>query len=181
MQQTKASHSLGGKVNGEATMENSMEVPRNTKDRGIIWSCNPRPQLRCRENHHSEWHVHLHFQGSISQQPRLRIHQHVHWRKNEDYVVHLYTGMLLSHKTNRNNDIGSSLDIPRNFHTINTFQIERDILRYHVQVESISSDPWTNLQSRYRFTDWENQVMIIKGKKEERKKRKWCHSVVSDS
>ena len=34
--------------------------------------------------------------------------------------------MLLSHKTKQNNDIGSSLDIPRNYHIINTFQREKD-------------------------------------------------------
>ena len=73
--------------------------------------------------------------------------------------------MLLSHKTERNNDIVSSLDIPRNYHTINTFQREKDkILRYHVQVESISSYQWTNFQNR--LTDWENQTMTIKGKLE---------------
>jgi len=34
--------------------------------------------------------------------------------------------MLLSHETEQNKDIGSSLDIPRNYHTINTFQKEKD-------------------------------------------------------
>ena len=41
-------------------------------------------------------------------------------------MEHLYTGMLLSHETELNKDIGSSLDIPRNYHTINTFQREKD-------------------------------------------------------
>ena len=34
--------------------------------------------------------------------------------------------MPLSRKTERKNDIGSSLDIPRNYHTINVFQREKD-------------------------------------------------------
>ena len=51
-------------INDEAMMENSMEVPWNTKHRGTVWSCNPIPQCRCRENHHSKWHVYLDFQGS---------------------------------------------------------------------------------------------------------------------
>ena len=60
----KSSYSLGGNVNDEATMENSMDVPRNTRHRGIIRSCNPIRGLRSRENHHSKRHVHLDFQGS---------------------------------------------------------------------------------------------------------------------
>ena len=60
-------------------------------------------------------------------------------------MVHRYNGMLLSHETERDNDIGSSLDRPRKYHTINTFQREKtNNLRYHVQVESVSSDQRTN-------------------------------------
>ena len=33
-------------------------------------------------------------------------------------------------------------------------------------MESISSYQWTNLQNRNRLTDWENQIMTIKGKLE---------------
>ena len=155
-------------INGEAMMENSMEVPWNTKHRGTVWSCNSIPQCRCRENHHSKWHVYLDFQGStVYNSQDNRIHQNVHWQKNEDYVVHLYTEMLFSHKTEQNNDIGSSLDIPRNYHTIHTFQREKDKYpKISCTVESISSYQWTNLQNRNRLTDWENQIMTIKGKLE---------------
>ena len=41
----------------------SMEVPWNTKHRGII-SFNPTPKLRCGESHHSKWHVPLDFWSS---------------------------------------------------------------------------------------------------------------------
>ena len=33
-------------------------------------------------------------------------------------------------------------------------------------MESIISHQWTNLLNRKRLTDWENQIMIIKGKLE---------------
>ena len=36
----------------------------NTKHRGIIWSCNPIPGLRSREDHHSKWHVHFDYHNS---------------------------------------------------------------------------------------------------------------------
>ena len=46
------------------TVENSMGVPRNTKQSSIIWPCNPTPRLRSAEIHHSKWHVPLDFQSS---------------------------------------------------------------------------------------------------------------------
>ena len=36
VQPIRSSHGLVGNVNGEAMMETSMEVPRNTRHRGII-------------------------------------------------------------------------------------------------------------------------------------------------
>ena len=53
VQKMKSSYSLGGNVDGEATVENSMEFPRNTRHRGNIRSCNPTHGLRSRDNHHS--------------------------------------------------------------------------------------------------------------------------------
>ena len=52
VQKMKSSHNLDGNVNDEATVETSMEFPRNTSCRGNIWSCNPTHGLRSRENHH---------------------------------------------------------------------------------------------------------------------------------
>ena len=75
--------------------------------------------------------------------------------------------MLLSHEIEWDNDIGSSLDIPRNYHTIHTFQREKDKCpKISRQVKSLSSYQWTNLQDRNRLIDGENQIMTIKGKLE---------------
>ena len=98
----------------------------NTKHRGIIWSCNPIPRLRPRENPLSKWHMHPNFQGSTIYNTRHRIHQNVHWQRNENSAVQLHTGMLLSHNTERNNNTGSSFDISRNYHLTNAFQREKD-------------------------------------------------------
>ena len=68
VQKRESSYSLGRNVNGEATMENSVEVPWKTKHRGIIWSCNPFPGLDLEkfiiDIHSAKWHVHPCFQAS---------------------------------------------------------------------------------------------------------------------
>ena len=144
----ESSYSLGGNVTGEATMESSMDIPWNIKHRGIIWSCNPIPGLRSKENHHSKWHVYLNFQGStVYNSQDIKIHQNVHWHKYEDYIIDLYTKILLSHKTEWSNHIGSSMDEPRNYNSM-WGKSETNILRYHVQVGSIKSHQWTNVHNR---------------------------------
>ena len=45
---------LVGMYIGVTTMENSMEVPQNTKNRDTIWSSNPTPRHLSRENHNSK-------------------------------------------------------------------------------------------------------------------------------
>ena len=48
-------------------------------------------------------------------------------------------------------------------------------------MESISSHQWTNLQNRKRLTDWENQIMIIKGKLEGTDKlRVWDENIYTN-
>ena len=64
VQKKKSSYNLGRNVDGEATMENIMDVPWNTKQRGIIWSEIPFLDSGPEKNHHSKWHVHLNFQGN---------------------------------------------------------------------------------------------------------------------
>ena len=118
LQRIKPSHSLGGM---------SVVKPRwkaawtflETLNIEVSWSCSPIPGLRSKENHHSKWHVYLDFQGStIYNCQDIKIHQNVHWHKYEDYIVHLYTKILLSHKTKWNNHIGSSVDEPRNYNSM---------------------------------------------------------------
>ena len=88
IQKKESSYHLGGNVNGEATVKNGMEVPWNTKRRGIIWSCNLIPGLGFRKKcsfkmTRAPWYSGQHYYNSQD-----RIHQSVHWRKYEDCVVH---------------------------------------------------------------------------------------------
>ena len=56
----------------------------------------------------------------------------------------LYTGMRLSHKAERNADIGSGMDEPRNCNSMRG-KSERETNMWHVQVEYINSYRWTNV------------------------------------
>ena len=146
-------------VSREATMESSTEGPWNTKHRAIAWSCNPTAQLRCRENRHSDWHVPLDFQGSTTYNRQDTESTKMSLTEKWRLCVHLYTEMLLSHKAERKNDTGSSLDTPRNYHTANTAQSGKD--RYPKMpctAEPMSSYRRTNAQNANRVTGWENQI-----------------------
>ena len=57
------------------------------------------------------------------------------------------------------------MDGLRNFHTKwSKSEKKKNILRYYVQVESINSYQWANVQNRNELTDCENQILIIKRK-----------------
>ena len=57
------------------------------------------------------------------------------------------------------------MDGLRNFHTKwSKSEKKKNILRYYVQVESINSYQWTNVQKRNELTVCENQILIIKRK-----------------
>ena len=58
VEKSKLSYTVGGKVNGATTMENSMEVLLKTKYRTNIWSSNPIPGHVSGENHNSKRHMH---------------------------------------------------------------------------------------------------------------------------
>ena len=101
VQKRESSYSLGGKVNGEATLENSPEVPGNTKQRGIIWSCSPFPGLDLEKLIIWNDMCTPVFKVAPFTTAKTWNHQNVQGQKNEDYVAHLQTGILLSQKTEK--------------------------------------------------------------------------------
>ena len=144
--------SLGGNVNGEATMKNSREVPWNTKHRGIVWSCSAflcsGPEKTTIQNDVRT----LTFRAALLQQPhnppkhplteqcRLR-GSSIHWNAAQPWNSNI---MMLA-----------AAWIDQEIITLYMlFREEKtNILRYHVQVESVSSYRWANLQNRNRLTD----------------------------
>ena len=75
---------------------------------------------------------------------------------DKEDVVHIYHGILLSHKKEWNNAICSNMDGPRDYHTKwNKSERERQIPYDIIYVESKISHKSTYLQNRNRLTDRE--------------------------
>ena len=116
VQKRESSYSLGGNVNGEATPENSTEVPWKTKHRGIIWSCSPFPGLDLEK--FIIWNdmctpvfwVVLFTTAKTWNPPKCPVTEK--WR-----LCGTSTNWNTTQSKNRkSNDIGSSTDVPRNYH-----------------------------------------------------------------
>lgn len=68
---------------------------RDTKQRGVIWSCNPVPGPRYRENHLSNDCVQF-SRAALLTIAKTRVHQSVHEQKNEGLWGTSLTGILYS-------------------------------------------------------------------------------------
>ena len=78
---------------------------------------------------------------------------------DKEDTVHIYNGILLSHKKEWNNAICSNMHGPRDDHT-KWSQTKTNII-YHLYVESKHWYKWTYSQNR--LTDIENKLMVTKG------------------
>ena len=82
---------------GIATMENSMEVPQNTKNRIAIWPNNPTHGHISGQNFNSNRYIHPYVHSSTnhnSQDMETTWMSIDRWMDKED-VVHIYNGILL--------------------------------------------------------------------------------------
>lgn len=85
------------------------------------------------------------------------------WKTQWD---NLDTRILLTRKTELNNAVGEQQRWTGTFcNTDEVNQRERNIIRYHLQEESINLYQWTTIQNRKRLTNFENQLTIINNKK----------------
>ena len=85
-------------------------------------------------------------------------------------MVHIYSGVLFSHKKERNNAICSTLGGPRDYHT-KWSKSEKD--KYHESTYMWNQKKWckwTFLQNRNRLVDIENKFKVTKGEGEDRDK-----------
>ena len=139
------SYNLGGNVNGETTMENSMEGPWTLNTEVSYDPAIPFLGLGPERITIQNDTCTLTITTAKTQNSPLT--------ENEDCVAHLYTGMLLSHK-----------DVPRNYHPNGVNQGEKD--RYPAGAHTggpINSSQWAGAQNRDRLTDRESRAVIIKG------------------
>ena len=77
-------------------------------------------------------------------------------------MVHIYNGILFSHKKGQNNTTGSNIDGPRDYHAEwSKSDGQRQIIWYHLYVESLKKlYKWTYLKNSKRLTDLENQLWL---------------------
>ena len=67
---------------------------------------------------------------------------------DKEVVVHIYNGILLSHKNEWNNSICSNMERPREYILSELIQTKTNIIWYHLYVESKIRHKWTYLQNR---------------------------------
>ena len=84
---------------------------------------------------------------------------------DKEDVVHIYNGILLSHKKEWNNAFCNNMDGPTDYHTKwskseREIQISYDIT-YMLNLKKWYN--WTYLQNRNRLTNIENKLMVTKG------------------
>ena len=96
----------------------------------------------------------------------------VNGRMDKEDVVHMYNGILLSHKKERNNAICSDMDGPKDCHTEWRKSDRERQISYDIAC-MWNLRKWykqTYLQNRSRVTDVENKLIVTKGEGEERDK-----------
>ena len=82
---------------------------------------------------------------------------------DKEYMVHIYNGILLSHKKEWNNTIYSNVDEPRVCHT-KWSKSDREIQIYDITYwwNLKKWYKWAYLQNRNWVIDIENKLMVIK-------------------
>ena len=82
---------------------------------------------------------------------------------NKEDVVHIYHGILFSHKKEWNNPICSNMDGHRDSHTEwSKSDRERQIYDIAYMWNIKKGYKWTHLQNRNRVTDVENKLMVAR-------------------
>ena len=85
---------------------------------------------------------------------------------DKEDVVHIYNGILLSHKKEWNNAVCSKMDATRDDHTKwSKSERERQIYDIAYMWNLNKWYKWTYLQNRNRVTDVENKLMVYQGEK----------------
>ena len=84
---------------------------------------------------------------------------------DEEDVVYIHNGILLSHKKEWNNAICSNMDGPGHYIKWNKSDRERKMSYDITCMWNVKKKwyKWTYLQSRNRLTDVENKLVVTKG------------------
>ena len=96
-----------------------MEIPQKAKCRITIGSSNPTPGHLSGQNFHSQtsMHLYLHCSTRHNSQDMETTEMSIDRRMDEEDVVHIHNGILLSHEKEQNNAMCSDRDGCRASHT----------------------------------------------------------------
>ena len=99
--QNPSTLSVGMQI-GASTMENTVEVPQKPKNRITIWSINRTPGHISGQKFNSKRYTHSCVQNSTihNSQDMEKTLMSMDWWMDKEDVVHIYSGILLSHKKN---------------------------------------------------------------------------------
>ena len=86
---------------------------------------------------------------------------------DKEDVVHIYNVILLSHKEEWNNAICRDMNGPRDYHTKWSKPDRERQMSYNITYTCNLKRwyKWTYLQNRNRLTEFENKLMVTKGKR----------------
>ena len=119
-----------------------------------------------RENHNSKRHMHpnVHCSTIYNSQDTESIWMSINRGMNKEDVVHIYSGILLSHKKEWNWVIFRDMDGPRDCHTEwSKSEREKQISYINAYMWNVEKwYRWTGLQGRNRDTHVENKRMDTK-------------------
>ena len=82
---------------------------------------------------------------------------------DKEDVVHIYNGILLSHKKEQNNAICNNMDGPRDYHT-KVSQTKTNIIWYHSYVESNLKNDTNELIYKTDLQILKTNLWLPKGK-----------------
>ena len=140
-------------------MKNSKDVLKKTKNRTIVWSCNPILGHISRENSNLKRYTHpsAHSRIIYNSQDMETTTMPINRGMDKEHMVHKYNEILLSHRKEWDNAICSNMDGPWDGHT-EWSKTDKD--KYHMILLIWNLKrwyKWTYLQNRNRFTDIENK------------------------
>ena len=169
VEKREPSCTIGGNVNWYSHYGEQYGGSLKTKNRITIWLSNPTTGHIPRENHNSKRHMHpnIHCSTIYNSHVMEATYMPIDRWIDKEVVVHIYNGILLSHKKEWNWVIFRDVDGSRDCHTEwSKLERKKQISYINGYVWNLEKwYRWTSLQGRNWDTDVENKRIDTKGRK----------------
>ena len=158
-------------LEGKAANKNFNKLNLNLKI-GLIWSRNLTPGHISREISNSKRSMYpkVHNSTIYNSQDMEATEVSINRWMNRENVVHIYSGVLLSHKNEITPFPATWMDLAI-ITPSEVSQTKTNVLLYHIHVESNLWHKWIYLWNRNWLTDIENKLIFTKREKEWRNNR----------